>query len=58
VTDTTDKQPTFGQPGVVPEAAGSAGPAAAPPFERPEVQAGAAFAGGLVAALILKRLGN
>jgi hypothetical protein len=33
--------------------------AAAPsPAEKPEVQAGAAFAGGLVLALILKRLGR
>jgi hypothetical protein len=31
-------------------------PAPAPPTERPEVVVGAAFAGGLVAALILKRL--
>jgi hypothetical protein len=32
--------------------------AAAPSTERPEVLVGAAFAGGLVAALILKRLGS
>jgi hypothetical protein len=32
--------------------------AAAPSTERPEVIVGAAFAGGLVAALILKRLGS
>ena len=31
---------------------------AAPPLERPEVQVGAAFAGGLLFALILKRLGG
>jgi hypothetical protein len=29
-----------------------------PPLERPEVQVGAAFAGGLLFALILKRLGH
>ena len=28
------------------------------PLERPEVQVGAAFAGGLLFALILKRLGS
>jgi hypothetical protein len=32
--------------------------APASPLERPEVQAGAAFAGGLLAAMILKRLGR
>jgi hypothetical protein len=32
--------------------------AATVPSERPELLAGAAFAGGLVAALILKRLGR
>jgi hypothetical protein len=32
--------------------------AAAPSTERPEIVVGAAFAGGLVAALILKRLGS
>jgi hypothetical protein len=32
--------------------------AAAPSTERPEVLVGAAFAGGFVAALILKRLGS
>jgi hypothetical protein len=31
-------------------------PVSAPPTERPEAVVGAAFAGGLVAALILKRL--
>ena len=35
-----------------------AGKAAASPAEKPEVQAAAAFAGGLVLALILKRLGR
>jgi hypothetical protein len=30
----------------------------APPLERPEVQVGAAFAGGLLFALFLKRLGH
>ena len=30
----------------------------APPFERTEVQVGAAFAGGLLFALFLKRLGH
>jgi hypothetical protein len=34
------------------------GPAAAGTAEKPEVQAAAAFAGGLVLALILKRLGR
>jgi len=33
-------------------------PASPPPLERPEVQVGAAFAGGLLFALILKRLGG
>ena len=33
-------------------------PEETPPFERPEVQAGAAFAGGLLFAMILKRLGH
>jgi hypothetical protein len=33
-------------------------PAPASPAEKPEVQAAAAFAGGLVLALILKRLGR
>lgn len=28
------------------------------PFDRPEVQVGAAFAGGFLVALILKRLGH
>ena len=45
-----DKSPTYGS-----------GPAAAPevpPMERPEVQAGAAFAGGLLLAMILKRFGH
>lgn len=32
--------------------------ASAPSTERPEVVVGAAFAGGLIAALILRRLGN
>lgn len=32
--------------------------APASPVERPEVQAGAAFAGGILLALILKRLGR
>ena len=33
-------------------------PPAPSPLERPEVQVGAAFAGGLLFALILKRLGG
>jgi hypothetical protein len=33
-------------------------PASAPTNERPEVVVGAAFAGGLVAAMILKRFGS
>ena len=33
-------------------------PTSPPPLERPEVQVGAAFAGGLLFALILKRLGG
>jgi hypothetical protein len=32
--------------------------ASAPSTERPEIAVGAAFAGGLLAALILKRLGS
>ena len=46
----TDKSPTFGPP---PDAQASR-----PPLDRPEVQVGAAFAGGLLFALILKRLGG
>jgi hypothetical protein len=38
-----------------PEPALSSGPPSSP-AERPEVQVGAAFAGGLLAALILKRI--
>jgi hypothetical protein len=34
------------------------GPDETPPFERSEVQVGAAFAGGLLFAMILKRLGH
>jgi len=45
----TDKSPTFGPPPGAPPT---------PPLERPEVQVGAAFAGGLLFALILKRLGG
>ena len=49
----TDKAPTFEAP------SSSSGPAAeVPPLERPEVQVGAAFAGGLLFAMILKRLGH
>ena len=48
-TPTTDKGPTFEPP---------AAPPPAPALERPEVQVGAAFAGGLLFALILKRLGS
>ena len=48
-TEATDKTPTFEAPAAGPEAS---------PLERPEVQAGAAFAGGLLFAMILKRLGN
>jgi hypothetical protein len=51
----TDKAPTFEVP---PAAAGSGASAETPPFERTEVQVGAAFAGGLVIAMILKRLGG
>jgi hypothetical protein len=36
----------------------SAQPEPKPPLERPEVQVGAAFAGGLLIAMILKRLGH
>jgi hypothetical protein len=50
-TAATDKTPTFEAP------ASGSGPEASP-LERPEVQAGAAFAGGLLFALILKRFGN
>jgi hypothetical protein len=49
---TTDKAPTFEAP------SGSGGPTEVPPLERPEVQVGVAFAGGLVLAMILKRLGH
>jgi hypothetical protein len=44
-----DKTPTFEAPVAVP---------AAPAAERPEVQVGIAFAGGLVAAMILRRFGR
>jgi len=40
------------------EAPATPSPPAQPPLERPEVQVGAAFAGGLLFALILKRLGS
>jgi len=53
-TETTDKAPTFGSA----PSGSAAGPPEASPLERPEVQAGAAFAGGLLFALILKRLGH
>jgi hypothetical protein len=45
-----DKTPTF--------EAKAQDAAADTPLERPEVQVGAAFAGGLLVALILKKLGN
>ena len=46
-----------GAPPVTP--AGAAPPVAAPsPAERPEVLVGAAFAGGVVLALLLKRAGR
>jgi hypothetical protein len=50
--------PETPEPTVVPPPEENAGPAmsAAPSVERPEVAAGAAFAGGFVLALILKRL--
>lgn len=45
--------------GSVPGGAPAGGPAVPPsPVDRPEVQVGAAFAGGFLAALILKRLGS
>ena len=47
----TDKSPTF-------EVPVAAAPAAVGVQERPEVQVGIAFAGGLLAALILKRFGR
>lgn len=47
----TDKRPTF-------EATPVADPSPSPTDEKPELLVGAAFAGGLVAALILKRLGR
>ena len=49
-----DKSPTFGSGS---QALGGDG-GEVPPFERPEVQAGAAFAGGLLFAMILKRFGH
>jgi len=48
----TDKSPTFEAP------SSSGGAPETPPLERAEVQAGVAFAGGLLFAMILKRLGN
>ena len=47
----TDKSPTFEQPP-------AAAPGAVGVQERPEVQVGIAFAGGLLAAMILRRLGR
>jgi hypothetical protein len=48
-----------GPPPVIPFPAATVPPPAhASPAERPEVQVGAAFAGGVLAALILKRLGD
>ena len=49
-----DKSPTYGGSG----SAAMGGDKEVPPMERPEVQAGAAFAGGLVFAMILRRLGK
>jgi hypothetical protein len=46
-----DKSPTFAAPP-------AAAPAAVGVQERPEVQVGIAFAGGLVVAMILKRFGR
>jgi hypothetical protein len=43
-------------PPVTPEIQSDGSSAAAPPNDRPEIAIGAAFAGGLVAAMILKRL--
>ena len=47
---TADKSPTF--------EAKAADAVADTPLERPEIQVGAAFAGGLLLALILKKLGH
>ena len=48
-----DKAPTFEAPVATPA------PSPAPsPTERPEVQVGIAFAGGVLAAMILKRFGR
>jgi hypothetical protein len=57
VSTDTFQPPTGSEPGAV---AASAGPGAGgpSPTERPEVQVGAAFAGGFLVALILKRFGN
>jgi hypothetical protein len=52
--DTPAPQPALG-PSAQESAAAAAAPAA-PAAERPELMLGAAFAGGLLAALILKRL--
>jgi hypothetical protein len=52
----TDKAPTFEAPPAA--TAGSGASPETPPLERPEVQVGAAFAGGLLFAMILKRLGG
>ena len=46
-----DKAPTFELPASAPPPAPSA-------TDRPEVQVGIAFAGGVVAAMILRRLGR
>ncbi|HEU4703147.1 MAG TPA: hypothetical protein VFS37_11760 [Conexibacter sp.] len=54
-----DGQPTVEQAALAAEAAvrgGTAAPAASHADERPELAVGAAFAGGLVLALFLKRL--
>jgi 3-oxoacyl-ACP reductase-like protein len=56
----TDTAQTTAASGATAMPGGASDPAAASasPADRPEVQVGAAFAGGFLVALILKRLGN
>ena len=46
------------EPYAAPPGTSSAAPGAAPANDRPEILVGAAFAGGMVAAMILRRFGR
>ena len=56
-TPTSAAPPPISEPASAGGSVSASPPSASPsPTERPEVQVGAAFAGGLLAALILKRI--